>query len=168
MSKKVGGVNGLAILLDSTYLLPVFGVGVEGVNEADLLKLRDLALDGHVEIHYSPISLMEVISKVAREAVRKGGGLKQEEVEAAVRIIEESEYMKPAHPDPQAYALAYRMKLLGHNDMIDNLLYATATVHGLTFITMDRKLKNFIKQKGIKGSKVLTHHELLKQGSTAG
>lgn len=161
MTKKHGADKGLTILLDSTYLLPVFGVKVKEVSEEVLLKLRDLALKGLVEIYYSPISLIEVISKVARETIRKGRGLKPEEVEATIRIIEESEYLKPVHPNPQAYALAYKMKLIGHNDMIDNLLYATATVHGLTFVTMDRKLKNFIQHHKIKGSTILTHHELL-------
>lgn len=162
MSKKAGADRGLAILLDSTYLLPVFGVGVKEVSEEVLLRLRSLALRRLVEVYYSPISLVEVISKVARETIRRGGrGLEPGEVEATIRIIEGSEYLKPAHPNPQAYALAYRMKLLGHNDMIDNLLYATATVHGLTFITIDRKLKNFIQHHKIEGATILSHHELL-------
>ncbi len=161
MSKRSGANKGPRILLDSTYLLPMFGVEVKGVSNEVMLKLRDLALRGLIEIYYSPISLIEVISKIAREAVRRGKGLKPEEVGATIKIIEESRYLKPIHPNPQAYALAYKMKLIGHNDIIDNLLYATATVHGLTFITMDRDLKNFTQHRKIEGSTILSHQEFL-------
>lgn len=41
------------VLLDTTYLLPTFGVEVEGLSEEDIAKLRTL-LDNHaIIIHYS-------------------------------------------------------------------------------------------------------------------
>ncbi len=44
VSRRSGVDKGLAIFLDSTYPLPVFGVGVRGVDEEALLRLRGLAL----------------------------------------------------------------------------------------------------------------------------
>ncbi len=161
VNKKNGANKGLAILLDSTYLLPVFGVEVKEISEEVLSKIRSLALRGLIETYYSPISLIEITSKVARETIKRGRGLKPEEVEYTIRVIEESEYLKPIYPNPQAYSLAYKMKLLGHKDMIDNLLYATATVYKLTFITIDQKLKNFIQHHKIEGTNILSHNELL-------
>lgn len=49
--------------------------------------------------------------------------------------------MKPIYQCPRSYALAYKMRLLGHKDMIDNTLYAIATVHGPVFLTLDQELK---------------------------
>jgi len=114
VSKKTGIDKSLAILLDSSYLLPVFGIEVREINDSILLELRGLALRKLIEMYYSPISLIEIVSKVARETMRKGQGLSQEEIESTIRIIEESEYLKPIYSCPRAYALAYRMKLLGH------------------------------------------------------
>ena len=161
VSKKTGINKSLAILLDSSYLLPVFGIEVREINDSILLELRGLALRKLIEMYYSPISLIEIVSKVARETMRKGQGLSQEEIESTIRIIEESEYLKPIYPCPRAYALAYRMKLLGHRDMIDNILYAIATLHGLIFLTLDQKLRKFIQRHKIKGANMLTHNELL-------
>jgi len=45
--------------------------------------------------------------------------------------------------------------------MIDNILYAIATLHGLIFLTLDQKLRKFIQRHKIKGANMLTHNELL-------
>ncbi|MEB3778906.1 MAG: hypothetical protein GSR85_01545, partial [Desulfurococcales archaeon] len=87
MSKKSGTNRILAILIDSTYLLPVFGIEVDGINSSDLLELRSLALKKKIKIHYSPISLIEVISKVAKESKKVEQGPTPEEIEATISII---------------------------------------------------------------------------------
>lgn len=163
MSKKNGTSKNHGILLDSSYLLPIFGVQVRGVSSSDILRLRNLAIDNKIKIHYSPISLVEIISKIAREANKNRKAPSPREVEATIEIVEKSHYLHPVHPDPKAYALAYEIKLLGHKDIIDNLLYATATVNNLDFITMDYKLQDFIQRQKIPGAKILTHQDLLKE-----
>ena len=147
------------MLLDSTYLLPVFGVEVKGVSDETLLRLRSLALGKLIVLHYSPVSFIEVVAKVAREAMRRGVRLDPSEVAANIRVVEESGYLKPIHPDAQAYALAYRMRLLGRRDMIDNILYATATVKGLILISMEshKALRGFIQRHRIEGARILAH-----------
>ncbi len=150
----------LPVLVDSTYLLPVFGIEVEGVSGQDLLELRSLALEGMLKLYYSPVSLLEIVAKAARESLRRGGGLTPEEVEVAIRVIERSEYLQPINPDSRVYSLAYRMRLLGHKDMIDNILYATATVNRMVFLTMDAKLNEFIRQHSLEGATLMNHEEL--------
>lgn len=163
MSKKNGTSKNHGILLDSIYLLPIFGVQVKGVSSEDLLRLRDLAINNKIKIHYSPISLVEIVSKIAREANKNRKAPGPREVEATIEIIEKSHYLYQVHPDSKAYALAYEIKLLGHKDIMDNLLYATATVNNLYFITMDYKLRDFIQRHKIQGAKILTHKDLLKE-----
>lgn len=163
MSRSTGANSVIAVLLDSTYLLPVFGIAVEGVSDEALLRLRRLAIEKLVRLYYSPISFMEILAKIAREAVKRETRLEPAEVTDLIKIIEEADYLKPTYPNAQAYALAYKMRLLGHKDMIDNILYATASIKGLTFVTMDQSLKNFIQRHRIKGAHILTHHELLRE-----
>jgi len=70
--------------------------------------------------------------------------------------------MKPLNPDAQAYALAYKMRLLGHKDMIDNILYAIASIKKLVFISMDQTLRNFVQHHKVTQARIMTHHELFK------
>ena len=162
MSKKTGTSSGVPVLLDSTYLLPVFGVAVREIDDKALSKLRHLALEKMIVLYYSPVSFIEIVAKVARETVRRRVGLKPDELANTIEIIQDSHYMKPLNPDAQAYALAYKMRLLGHKDMIDNLLYAIASIKGLVFISMDQTLRNFVQHHKIAQARIMTHYELFK------
>ena len=65
--------------------MPVFGVEVRGVNDSILLELRGLALRKLIEIYYSQISFIEIVSKIARETIRKGHGPNQGHIESTIR-----------------------------------------------------------------------------------
>ena len=45
VGRRTGISSGIPALLDSTYLLPVFGVEVKGVDDEVLLRLRRLAIE---------------------------------------------------------------------------------------------------------------------------
>ncbi|MEB3772074.1 MAG: PIN domain-containing protein [Desulfurococcales archaeon] len=162
MSRKAGRGKSLPVLLDSTYLLPIFGVGVKEIDTETLTMLRSLALGRHVELYYSPISLLEITAKIARETEKMGIGLSPEEVEYTIKILEEAEYIKPVKPDARIYSFAYRMRLLGHRDMIDNILYATATIKDLVFLTLDSRLRMFVQKQKLQGARIQTHQELMR------
>ena len=55
----------LRILLDTTYLLPILGVEVPGVDGV-LRTLKELYTQGKVALFYSPFSFLEAIGKIAR------------------------------------------------------------------------------------------------------
>ena len=155
MSRKAGA-EPIAVLLDSTYLLPAFGISVRGLDEGDLLTLRDLAIRGLIKLYYSPISWLEVIPKVAREAKKKRIELGPEEVLETISAFADASYIDELLPDTPAYSLAYSLRLLGRRDMIDNILYATATSKSTMFLTIDRKLLEFVWQHGIREPRYLT------------
>ncbi|MCE4602730.1 MAG: PIN domain-containing protein [Desulfurococcales archaeon] len=163
MNRKIGINSGTAILIDSTYLLPVFGIEVIQISDEILLKLRRLALEKLITLYYSPVSFIEITAKIARETIKKGSGPDPSDIANTIRAIEETDYLKPIYPDAQAYALAYKMKLLGHRDMIDNILYATASTRGAIFITIDESFKNFVQHHRIKGARVLSHYEFIEE-----
>jgi len=39
--------------------------------------------------------------------------------------------------------------MAGHRDIFDNLLYSTAVVNGMLFLTLDRMLIKFIEREGL-------------------
>ena len=55
----------LKLLLDSTYLLPIVGVEVEGIEDA-LILLKKLRDKKEAEYYYTPFNLFEIIGKLSR------------------------------------------------------------------------------------------------------
>jgi len=46
----------LKVLLDSTYLLPSFGIKVVGLTEQHIMQLRKIAIEKLVRYYYAPVS----------------------------------------------------------------------------------------------------------------
>ena len=46
--------------------------------------------------------------------------------------------------------LAFKLRILGYKDIIDNLLYATSVVNDMIFLTMVEDLKNFLMKGAFK------------------
>ncbi len=152
------------VLLDSTYLLPSFGVEVEELPRSCLAKLRDLALKGAIEIYCSAISWVEVIGKVCREVERRRLNIKdvKDVVEVAIKSIFKTGFYKWVNLNEKAVKLAFELRVLGHKDNIDNLLYATAVVNDMVFLTMDEEFKMFLASKGFKTENVINHDQLFR------
>jgi len=51
--------------------------------------------------------------------------------------------------DSEIFNEAIRLHILGHKDMIDNILYASSTRLNLKLLTLDTELKKFIDAKGL-------------------
>jgi hypothetical protein len=50
--------------------------------------------------------------------------------------------------DDKAVDLALSFYLMGHRDLVDNLLYGIAASQNMKFLTMDEALKRFVKEHG--------------------
>lgn len=73
----------LRILLDSTYILPIVGVKVEGI-ESVLKVLRELRRRGEARFYYTQFNILEILGKIAktnydRDIVATGLSLIEEE-----------------------------------------------------------------------------------------
>ncbi len=154
MSKK----NTLKIVVDTTYLLPVFGIGVEGLSDEDLLLLRKLSLEGIVELHLVSVIWSELLGKVYREARKHGVDSKR--IEVAIKSLYNPRFYKWIKPGYKAIMLAYRVRKLGHRDNIDNILYATATTRKMLFLSMDKELKEFLSKVRLPSNNIVSHKEL--------
>jgi len=144
----------IKILLDSTYLFPIIGVRVEGIEKA-LLVLRELRRRGLLEIYYTPFNILEIIGKISRikydyNIVSKG-----------LTLIEE-EFILIA-PTTKGYLKALILKSKGFKDLIDLLLYTTALTRNLKFLTRDRDLIDFLKREGEELENILYEEDFIKE-----
>jgi PIN domain nuclease of toxin-antitoxin system len=137
----------LRVLLDTSFLLPAFGVdaGEEVLNCLELMAARR----ERIRAYYSPFSLLEAVMVLLREARRGRLGLEGAAGmarEGATKVIYG---LETANTPPEAYSLAVRLYSLGHRDLFDNLLYATAATNGLSLLTLDGELLGFLKEAGL-------------------
>ncbi|HDM27050.1 MAG TPA: PIN domain nuclease [Candidatus Bathyarchaeota archaeon] len=140
--------RGFTVLLDTSFLLPSFGVDV-GRDVADGLRLLAKHRD-EVTIYYSRYSLLEALLILLREVKR--GRLKLEEacemVEAGVTSITYG--LEASVESPEAFAEALKLYVMGHRDIFDNMLYATALVNEMFFLTIDDELRKILRENGLK------------------
>jgi len=124
----------LRVLLDTSFLLPSFGVDVEE-EVYECLELISTQRD-KVQTCYSPYSLLEAVLVLLRE-VRRGrlrlGDAVEMIKEGAANVIYGLEASEIA---PEAFSLAVELYGMGHRDIFDTLLYSTAATSGIIFLTV--------------------------------
>ena len=130
------------ILLDSTFVLPTFGVEVEDIDDDDLKTLKDSSKK--VGLYCSYVSFVEILGKLARNSTEANF----EAIDLAIRSLLESGTYGWVNPSSKAIALAFELRTKGHRDNIDNILYSTALDAGMRFLSMDEELKDFLSRKG--------------------
>lgn len=150
----------LKVLLDSTYILPSFGVEVEGLSDEHLLQLRQARVAGKIKFYCLSAVWVEVLGKVCRESKRLKVDIK-DVVEIATMSLLESGFYEWIQPSSNAIKLAFELRMLGHKDNIDNLLYATSITNGMIFLTMDDELKEFLFKHGYETNNLMNHISLL-------
>ena len=151
------------VLLDSTYILPSFGIEVKELSSADIVALREAKLENKADFYCSTISWVEVLGKVCLELWKHGLDMPVEEVELTIRSLLESGFYKWIEPSTSAVTLALKLRVLGSKDNIDNLLYAISIENDMFFLTMDKEFKEFLLQHGYDVGKVLDHRELFRK-----
>jgi len=151
-----------SILLDSTYLLPSFGIEVKGLSDKHIRLLREAWSKRAVRFYCLSVVWVEVIGKVCRQA-RKTGIEVSNMVDTAVKSLADSGVYEWIEPLPDAVKLAFKLRLAGHKDIIDNLLYATSIVRDMILLTMDKQLKNFLVKHGFNSENLMDHQQLLNE-----
>ena len=99
------------------------------------------------EIYYSRFSVLESLWVVA--GLLKDGRFDGERFSLGLRSITDGGRYRLLEEDAHAYGEGLRLYRLGHRDMIDNILYASSVIHGLSFLTLDKELKEFIEGMGL-------------------
>jgi len=146
----------IRVLLDTTYLLPVVGIEVEGV-EKSLIILKNMYRSGKVEIYYTPFNILEIVGKLSRIEYDR------DRVRLGLRAIRET--FRVTHPTIAGYIRALELRRKGFRDLIDLLLYATAKTRRLIFLTRDCELVNFLKEVGEDTTVVMHEEDFVKKYS---
>lgn len=134
----------LRVLLDTSFILPSLGIDVGEDVSKGLKEITDIK----AKIYYSHFSILEslwIAARLATSATFDG-----ESFSLGLRsIIEGGRYMK-VEEDSRTFNDALKLYMLGHKDMMDNILYASSTRLNLKLLTLDNKLKEFIRERGLK------------------
>ena len=144
----------LKLLLDSTYLLPIVGVEVEGIEEA-LIFLKRLRDEEKAEYYYTPFNLFEIIGKLSR--------LNYDVNRVTIGLTAIEEEFKLIQPTRQAYLKALTLRAKGYRDFIDLLLYTTSQTSDIIFLTRDYTLIKFLKENHEDISKILDEKKFLEK-----
>jgi len=155
-------MNYIKILLDSTYILPSFGIEVEGLGEEDIIKLKIAGIEGKVKFYCLSVTWIEIIGKVHRMVEKYKVDVK-DIIDSAVKSLLESGFYEWITPSSQAVLMAFKLRMLGHRDNIDNLLYASSLENKMIFLTMDKNLVEFLKEHGYSIENVMDHQKLFKK-----
>ena len=144
--------NKLGILLDTTYILPIVGIRVKGIEET-LEVLRDLRAGNLVELYYTPFNVLETLGILARR------GYREDVVSTGLLLV--NEWFKLVHPTIEGYLKVLRLRSAGFRDLVDLLLYATALTNNLLFLTRDKELIEFLKRMGEDLGSIIYEEEFL-------
>jgi len=133
----------LKVLLDTTFLLPSLGIHVGEEVSKCLQKLAH----AEASIYCSRFTLLEALWVAAK--LLSSRNFNAESFRLGLRsALESGRYMK-VEEDSEIFNEAMRLHILGHKDMIDNILYASSTRLNLKLLTLDTELKKFINAKGL-------------------
>ena len=129
------------LLLDTTYLLPLFGIDVKLPRFGELLPRL---LEGFDTL-YNPISLVEakwLILRLMRRSKPRAEGL-LEAYRRGLKALQFDERVKPtALTEPEVEEIADRLLVeAGLRDYFDRLIYASAIVNDALLLTEDEKLR---------------------------
>ncbi|MEM2734657.1 MAG: hypothetical protein QXJ19_07880, partial [Candidatus Bathyarchaeia archaeon] len=84
-------------------------------------------------------------------------------IEVAVRSLLESGFYEWLTPTSNAIKMAFKLRMLGHKDNVDNLLYATSIENNMLLLTMDEEFKKFLLKNNFKVNNLVNHKSLLEK-----
>jgi hypothetical protein len=131
------------ILLDTPFILPSLGISVSELIPEGIKVLGETGM----EIYYSRFSILESLWVGTRIEDRT---FDPESFQLGLRSIVEGGRYARVEEDSEIFNEAFRVYKLGHKDMIDNILYASAVRVGLVLLTLDEELKKFVSEKKLK------------------
>ena len=144
-------LNQIPILLDTTYIMPIIGIDVEGIEET-LTTLEKLYSHEKIKVYYTPFNILEVIAKLSK--------IKYNEKRVKLGLKSIRENFTLTHPTTKGYIEALKLRSLGFRDLIDLLLYTTAKTRKLKLLTRDQDLISFLKQIGENTTYIITEEEI--------
>ncbi len=135
------------LLLDTTYLLPIFGVSVK-LKDYNVLFPR---LINKYSILYNPVSLVEakwIITGLSRRKPSIREVLLNRFREGLRAILGDERFSQTALTNDEVEEIADELLLrYGVNDYFDRIIYATAVHYNIMLLTEDKELHNLLENK---------------------
>ena len=149
-----------AVVIDTTYLLPFFGVEVKGIELNDLYNLINSLKNMGVEFIYPKPMLIELLAKLFREAEKISMKQLPEYVWIRLRALLLSGEVVLEDLMLEDVKVIEKLRFSGFKDLFDCIAYAVAKRLGGILLTMDRKFKEFIAAVGEDTNIIKDHNEL--------
>ncbi len=150
-----------AIVLDTSYLLPFFGIKVENLDPVDVRRVIELSKRLGIEIIYPRIMVLELLAKLFREAEKHSLRSLPLVVKEKLRSLLLSGEMILEDLAPEHIDIIERLRLAGFRDLFDCVAYAVAKMRRSIFMTMDRAFKQFLLSIGEEAELLKDHREVL-------
>jgi len=136
------------VLLDTSFILPSLGIDAGEEVPKGLRRLAEV----RAEIYYSSFSILESLWVATR--LSTSTTIDEESFSLGLRSIIEGGGYRKVEEDSKTFSDALRLYVLGHKDMIDNILYASSINFNLKLLTLDKELKEFIDARELKDTLV--------------
>ncbi len=134
-------------MLDTTYMLPVFGIDI-GVDSASSIQgtLSRLVEKG-TTLCISDLSPFEAFIKAYRIAEKLKDERGKEEAKLGLLFVVRGDWLSRIdHKDHEIIEEAFKIRQK-HNDPFDCFIFATAKVQRIPLITEDRVAREFLDDK---------------------
>ncbi|MEM3404472.1 MAG: hypothetical protein QXJ17_08060 [Nitrososphaeria archaeon] len=147
--------NTRKLLLDTSFLLPTFGIEVGNEVLECLAKLAET----ETEIYYSNFSVLESLWIATKYLNNQQ--FDEQRFDLGLKSLIESQRYKLIKEDSKVFEYALKLYRLGHKDMIDNILYSNSIRFDNNFMTVDEELRKFIQNRKLNDTLVFPK-EILK------
>jgi hypothetical protein len=136
------------VLLDTSFVLPSLGIGVK----PDVTKGLESLAHGQVEACFSSFNILE--SLWVGSSIMGSPGFDQEKFSEGLKSVMDSGVYEMSEEDFDIFRRALELRRLGHKDIIDDILYAHSAAKGMKLLTIDSKLRSFIREQGLEDTTV--------------
>jgi len=151
------------LLLDTTYLLPLFKIEISGFSSEDLEAL----LNSGIDLYYNPVSLIEVKWVILRLTKRKGSKLKELRSiysETIEYLLTSDEIKRTIMINGEISRLEDELYDMGLRDFFDRIIVATAKVFTGNLLTEDKEIIEALKNiEKFKDLRIITWKQLSKE-----
>jgi PIN domain nuclease of toxin-antitoxin system len=134
-----------SLLLDTTYLLPVFGIDIGIDSASSIQETLSRLVEKGTELFISDLSPFEAFVKSYRIAEKLNDERGKEEAKLGLLFVVRGDWAtKIDHEDDEIIEEAFKIRLK-HNDPFDCFIFATAQARKIPLVTEDRVAPQFLE-----------------------
>lgn len=134
----------MRVVLDTTYLLPAFGVEIKEDTNAGIVETLSTFLERGGSIIISDLTPLEALLKVLKIA-EKRSELRDRAKEGFIMLWQDRSFEKIPHSSEDVFLKAYEI-MKKHRDPFDCFIFATAIAEKLSIVTEDEASIKYLEK----------------------